>query len=99
MVSFVFLGAYDPPKHCWSSSIDYQNLTAFPCKKCGEKITTSSGVTEVLKVGEDRYHPRCFCCTTCETPFINNKANQHQGKFYCDTHFTLAKAGKTSLMQ
>eukprot|EP00160_Parvularia_atlantis_P014704 Unigene3816_Nuclearia_a/m.11640 Unigene3816_Nuclearia_a/g.11640 ORF Unigene3816_Nuclearia_a/g.11640 Unigene3816_Nuclearia_a/m.11640 type:complete len:219 (-) Unigene3816_Nuclearia_a:75-731(-) len=78
---------------------DFSQKTAPTCKKCGKKILTTKQQQECVKVHEERYHLECFVCTVCHNPFKDDKVRMLNGEFYCETHYTLAKAGKTSLLQ
>ncbi|CAO3625796.1 unnamed protein product [Cunninghamella blakesleeana] len=58
------------------------------CSICHKPFNRSD---DSLMYEKKRYHERCFTCIVCRVPLDLMRANEHQGKLYCQRDFTLVK--------
>jgi len=62
---------------------DYLKLLRNVCGSCHKPIIGRS-ITALAKV----WHPEHFVCFICHEPFVGSNFYEHDGKPYCETHFT-----------
>jgi len=54
-----------------------------PCATCGEMI-----VGQCMNAVGKTFHPECFVCSKCNQKFPNGAFVEHDGKAYCEPHYT-----------
>ncbi|KAJ3174168.1 Transforming growth factor beta-1-induced transcript 1 protein [Geranomyces variabilis] len=59
------------------------------CSGCTGKILPDAESTKITMVEwkDNKYHPKCFACRDCHTPFNDLKALHHKGELYCEPHY------------
>nr|XP_033802529.1 transforming growth factor beta-1-induced transcript 1 protein isoform X2 [Geotrypetes seraphini] len=61
---------------------DFYEIFATRCQGCGQAILEN--YISALNV---LWHPECFVCRECYTPFVNGSFFEHEGQPYCETHY------------
>ncbi|XP_032803042.2 paxillin isoform X5 [Petromyzon marinus] len=61
---------------------DYYGMFAPKCNGCSRAI-----MQNYLSALNTVWHPECFICRECFTPFINGSFFEHEGQPYCEVHY------------
>ncbi|XP_042585188.1 caskin-1-like isoform X1 [Cyprinus carpio] len=61
---------------------DYFDLFAPKCGGCARAI-----LENYISALSALWHPECFVCRECFTPFINGSFFEHDGQPYCEVHY------------
>ncbi|TRY60565.1 hypothetical protein DNTS_026977 [Danionella cerebrum] len=61
---------------------DYFDLFAPKCGGCARAI-----LENYISALSSLWHPECFVCRECFTPFINGSFFEHDGQPYCEVHY------------
>ncbi|XP_078468220.1 LOW QUALITY PROTEIN: paxillin-like [Lampetra planeri] len=61
---------------------DYFEMFAPKCGGCSRAI-----VENYISALSALWHPECFVCRECFTPFINGSFFEHEGQPYCEVHY------------
>ncbi|XP_014662272.1 PREDICTED: paxillin-like [Priapulus caudatus] len=61
---------------------DYFELFAAKCASCSDPITEN-----YISALGTQWHPDCFVCMDCHTPFNGGSFFDHGGMPYCETHY------------
>ncbi|NP_001090425.2 transforming growth factor beta-1-induced transcript 1 protein [Xenopus laevis] len=69
----------DGEQYC---SDDYFRLFGAVCAGCTEAVKES-----YISALGGLWHPQCFVCHVCHTPFINGSFFEHEGLPLCETHY------------
>uniref|UniRef100_H2ZZ65 Transforming growth factor beta 1 induced transcript 1 n=1 Tax=Latimeria chalumnae TaxID=7897 RepID=H2ZZ65_LATCH len=78
---FFFLGFHekDGKQYCRQ---DFYEMFATRCKGC-----TSAILENYISALNALWHPECFVCRECYTPFVNGSFFEHEGQPYCEIHY------------
>ncbi|XP_045152643.1 paxillin [Echinops telfairi] len=68
---------------------DYHNLFSPRCYYCNGPIldVTRAILENYISALNTLWHPECFVCRECFTPFINGSFFEHDGQPYCEVHY------------
>ncbi|XP_051777541.1 paxillin-like isoform X3 [Erpetoichthys calabaricus] len=61
---------------------DYFDMFAPKCGGCARAI-----LENYISALNSLWHPECFVCRECFTPFINGSFFEHDGQPYCEVHY------------
>ncbi|XP_060699750.1 paxillin-like isoform X2 [Hemiscyllium ocellatum] len=61
---------------------DYFDMFAPKCGGCARAI-----LENYISALNSLWHPECFVCRECFTPFINGSFFEHEGQPYCEMHY------------
>ncbi|KAM9821680.1 paxillin isoform 3-T4 [Syngnathus typhle] len=61
---------------------DYFDMFAPKCGGCARAI-----VENYISALNSLWHPECFVCRECFTPFVNGSFFEHDGQPYCEVHY------------
>eukprot|EP00064_Thunnus_orientalis_P007181 superscaffoldBa00000782_g7200 len=61
---------------------DYFDMFAPKCGGCARAI-----LENYISALNSLWHPECFVCRECFTPFINGSFFDHEGQPYCESHY------------
>nr|XP_044988187.1 paxillin isoform X3 [Jaculus jaculus] len=61
---------------------DYFDMFAPKCGGCARAI-----LENYISALNTLWHPECFVCRECFTPFINGSFFEHEGQPYCEVHY------------
>ncbi|XP_035377740.1 paxillin isoform X4 [Electrophorus electricus] len=61
---------------------DYFDLFAPKCGGCARAI-----LENYISALNSLWHPECFVCRECFTPFVNGSFFEHDGQPYCEVHY------------
>ncbi|XP_029006048.1 mucin-2-like isoform X2 [Betta splendens] len=61
---------------------DYFDMFAPKCGGCARAI-----LENYISALNSLWHPECFVCRECFTPFINGSFFDHEGQPYCEAHY------------
>uniref|UniRef100_A0A673G3C5 Paxillin-like n=2 Tax=Sinocyclocheilus rhinocerous TaxID=307959 RepID=A0A673G3C5_9TELE len=61
---------------------DYFDLFAPKCGGCARAI-----LENYISALSALWHPECFVCRECFTPFVNGSFFEHDGQPYCEVHY------------
>ncbi|XP_062854962.1 paxillin isoform X2 [Trichomycterus rosablanca] len=61
---------------------DYFDLFAPKCGGCARAI-----LENYISALSSLWHPECFVCRECFTPFVNGSFFEHDGQPYCEVHY------------
>ncbi|XP_072128158.1 transforming growth factor beta-1-induced transcript 1 protein-like isoform X2 [Mobula birostris] len=61
---------------------DFYEMFASRCHGCGKAITDN-----YISALNLLWHPECFVCRDCYTPFVDGSFFEHAGQPYCETHY------------
>ncbi|XP_076140974.1 paxillin a isoform X2 [Alosa pseudoharengus] len=61
---------------------DYFDMFAPKCGGCARAI-----LENYISALNSLWHPECFVCRECFTPFINGSFFEHEGQPYCEAHY------------
>ncbi|XP_054640613.1 paxillin-like isoform X2 [Dunckerocampus dactyliophorus] len=61
---------------------DYFDMFAPKCGGCARAI-----LDNYISALNSLWHPECFVCRECFTPFINGSFFDHEGQPYCEAHY------------
>uniref|UniRef100_G3P168 LIM zinc-binding domain-containing protein n=1 Tax=Gasterosteus aculeatus aculeatus TaxID=481459 RepID=G3P168_GASAC len=61
---------------------DYFDMFAPKCGGCARAI-----LENYISALNSLWHPECFVCRECFTPFINGSFFDHDGQPYCESHY------------
>ncbi|XP_034022954.1 uncharacterized protein LOC117507239 isoform X1 [Thalassophryne amazonica] len=61
---------------------DYFDMFAPKCGGCARAI-----LENYISALNSLWHPECFVCRECFTPFINGSFFEHDGQPYCESHY------------
>ncbi|KAL2100162.1 hypothetical protein ACEWY4_004556 [Coilia grayii] len=61
---------------------DYFDMFAPKCGGCARAI-----LENYISALNSLWHPECFVCRECFTPFINGSFFEHEGQPYCEGHY------------
>ncbi|KAF7668587.1 hypothetical protein LDENG_00001960 [Lucifuga dentata] len=61
---------------------DYFDIFAPKCGGCARAI-----LENYISALNSLWHPECFVCRECFTPFINGSFFEHEGQPYCESHY------------
>uniref|UniRef100_A0A8C3A5U7 Paxillin a n=1 Tax=Cyclopterus lumpus TaxID=8103 RepID=A0A8C3A5U7_CYCLU len=61
---------------------DYFDMFAPKCGGCSRAI-----LENYISALNSLWHPECFVCRECFTPFINGSFFDHEGQPYCESHY------------
>uniref|UniRef100_A0A674IKG3 LIM zinc-binding domain-containing protein n=1 Tax=Terrapene triunguis TaxID=2587831 RepID=A0A674IKG3_9SAUR len=61
---------------------DYFDMFAPKCGGCARAI-----LENYISALNTLWHPECFVCRECFTPFINGSFFEHDGQPYCEVHY------------
>ncbi|KAM9860222.1 paxillin a [Aulostomus maculatus] len=61
---------------------DYFDMFAPKCGGCARAI-----LENYISALNSLWHPECFVCRECYTPFINGSFFDHEGQPYCESHY------------
>ncbi|KAJ8395643.1 hypothetical protein AAFF_G00031240 [Aldrovandia affinis] len=61
---------------------DYFNMFAPKCGGCARAI-----LENYISALNSLWHPECFVCRECFTPFVNGSFFEHEGQPYCEAHY------------
>ncbi|XP_064425557.1 transforming growth factor beta-1-induced transcript 1 protein isoform X1 [Latimeria chalumnae] len=61
---------------------DFYEMFATRCKGC-----TSAILENYISALNALWHPECFVCRECYTPFVNGSFFEHEGQPYCEIHY------------
>ncbi|XP_061146957.1 mucin-2-like isoform X1 [Syngnathus typhle] len=61
---------------------DYFDIFAPKCGGCARAI-----LDNYISALNSLWHPECFVCRECFTPFINGSFFDHEGQPYCEAHY------------
>lgn len=61
---------------------DYFDMFAPKCGGCTRAI-----LENYISALNSLWHPECFVCRECYTPFINGSFFDHEGQPYCESHY------------
>ncbi|XP_028302068.1 paxillin a isoform X2 [Gouania willdenowi] len=61
---------------------DYFDIFAPKCGGCARAI-----LENYISALNSLWHPECFVCRECFTPFINGSFFDHEGQPYCEAHY------------
>ncbi|XP_061672427.1 paxillin-like isoform X2 [Syngnathoides biaculeatus] len=61
---------------------DYFDMFAPKCGGCARAI-----VENYISALNSLWHPECFVCRDCFTPFVNGSFFEHDGQPYCEVHY------------
>ena len=53
-----------------------------PCTVCREPL-----LPQVISAANQKWHPDCFCCVQCLTPFPEGKFFENESKLYCEADY------------
>ncbi|KAK7087682.1 hypothetical protein V1264_021699 [Littorina saxatilis] len=65
---------------------DYFQMFAPKCGGCGMPI-----MENYISALNRQWHPQCFCCWECQSPFGTGSFYDHDGLPYCETHYHAKK--------
>ncbi|XP_062451173.1 prickle-like protein 4 isoform X3 [Rhea pennata] len=57
-----------------------------PCKKCGRRLNRGDPGVSASRLGDELWHPSCFCCHFCHQPLVDLIYFQQDGRIYCGRH-------------
>ncbi|NXJ08327.1 PRIC2 protein, partial [Odontophorus gujanensis] len=57
-----------------------------PCRKCGGRLSKGDPAVAASRLGEQLWHPPCFCCHVCYQPLVDLIYFQQDGRIYCGRH-------------
>ncbi|NXG31721.1 PRIC2 protein, partial [Dromaius novaehollandiae] len=57
-----------------------------PCKKCGRRLNRGDPGVSASGLGDELWHPSCFCCHFCHQPLVDLIYFQQDGRIYCGRH-------------
>ncbi|XP_025912310.1 prickle-like protein 4 [Apteryx rowi] len=57
-----------------------------PCKKCGRRLNQGDPGVSASRLGDQLWHPSCFCCHFCHQPLVDLIYFQQDGRIYCGRH-------------
>ncbi|XP_075117748.1 transforming growth factor beta-1-induced transcript 1 protein isoform X2 [Leptodactylus fuscus] len=63
-------------------SYDYYRIFGTVCAGCSEPVTES-----YISALNGLWHPQCFVCHVCRTPFLNGSFFENDGLPLCETHY------------
>ncbi|KAG8537791.1 hypothetical protein GDO81_023839 [Engystomops pustulosus] len=63
-------------------SYDYYRLFGTVCAGCSEPVKES-----YISALNGLWHPQCFVCHVCRTPFLNGSFFENDGLPLCETHY------------
>eukprot|EP01137_Pigoraptor_chileana_P025950 Opistho-2@96207 len=84
----------DRAAHCETC---YAKLTAPICTSCAQPIIADGKDNFCMKIGEKRYHSKCYSCASCKAAFTSEEgkgAYAFEDKLFCKDHYIEKK--KTS---
>ncbi|XP_031461695.1 prickle-like protein 4 isoform X1 [Phasianus colchicus] len=58
----------------------------YPCRKCGKRLSKGDLGIAASWLGEQLWHPPCFCCHVCHQPLVDLIYFQQDGRIYCGRH-------------
>ncbi|XP_056313273.1 paxillin a isoform X1 [Danio aesculapii] len=61
---------------------DYFDMFAPKCGGCARAI-----LENYISALNSLWHPECFVCRECFTPFVNGSFFEHEGQPYCEAHY------------
>ncbi|XP_078508816.1 transforming growth factor beta-1-induced transcript 1 protein [Lissotriton helveticus] len=61
---------------------DFHELFATRCHGCAKAI-----LENYISALNALWHPECFVCRECYTPFVNGSFFEHEGQPYCEIHY------------
>ncbi|KAM8865177.1 paxillin-like isoform 2-T2 [Synchiropus picturatus] len=61
---------------------DYFDMFAPKCGGCAKAI-----LENYISALNSLWHPQCFVCRECFTPFVNGSFFEHDGQPYCEVHY------------
>lgn len=61
---------------------DYFDMFAPKCGGCARAI-----LENYISALNTLWHPECFVCRECFTPFVNGSFFEHDGQPYCEVHY------------
>lgn len=61
---------------------DYFDMFAPKCGGCSRAI-----LENYISALNSLWHPECFVCRECFTPFVNGSFFDHEGQPYCESHY------------
>nr|XP_023696493.1 proline-rich protein 36-like isoform X1 [Paramormyrops kingsleyae] len=61
---------------------DYFDMFAPKCGGCARAI-----LENYISALNALWHPECFVCRECFTPFVNGSFFEHEGQPYCESHY------------
>ncbi|XP_046881757.1 paxillin-like isoform X1 [Hypomesus transpacificus] len=61
---------------------DYFNMFAPKCGACAHAI-----LENYISALNSLWHPECFVCRECFSPFVNGSFFEHEGQPYCEAHY------------
>uniref|UniRef100_A0A3B3SZ29 Paxillin a n=1 Tax=Paramormyrops kingsleyae TaxID=1676925 RepID=A0A3B3SZ29_9TELE len=61
---------------------DYFDMFAPKCGGCSRAI-----LENYISALNALWHPECFVCRECFTPFVNGSFFEHDGQPYCESHY------------
>ncbi|MGH0175102.1 UNVERIFIED_CONTAM: hypothetical protein FKN15_069493 [Acipenser sinensis] len=78
-VSLVWFHEKDGKAYCRK---DYFDMFAPKCGGCARAI-----LENYISALNSLWHPECFVCRECFTPFVNGSFFEHDGQPYCEVHY------------
>ncbi|XP_009986063.1 PREDICTED: paxillin [Tauraco erythrolophus] len=73
---------------------DYFDMFAPKCGGCARAI-----LENYISALNTLWHPECFVCRECFTPFINGSFFEHDGQPYCEVHYHERRGSPLSVCQ
>ncbi|XP_043942542.1 transforming growth factor beta-1-induced transcript 1 protein isoform X2 [Protopterus annectens] len=61
---------------------DFYELFATQCRGCSKAI-----LENYISALNALWHPECFVCRECYTPFVNGSFFEHEGQPFCEIHY------------
>uniref|UniRef100_A0A671RNQ6 Paxillin b n=1 Tax=Sinocyclocheilus anshuiensis TaxID=1608454 RepID=A0A671RNQ6_9TELE len=72
---------------------DYFDLFAPKCGGCARAI-----LENYISALSALWHPECFVCRECFTPFVNGSFFEHDGQPYCEVHYHSRRGSLCSVL-